>query len=35
MQAGIGALVAVVLLAAGWVVCFSSVLAVQSVQVAG
>jgi cell division protein FtsQ len=35
MQAGIGALVAVVLLAIGWVVCFSNVLAVKSVQVAG
>lgn len=31
----IGALVSVVLLAAGWVVCFSNVLAVKSVQVAG
>ena len=33
--AGIGALVSVVLLALGWVVCFSNVLAVRSVQVAG
>ncbi|HUR72782.1 MAG TPA: FtsQ-type POTRA domain-containing protein [Sporichthya sp.] len=35
IRTGIGALVAVVLLAAGWVVCFSNVLAVKSVQVAG
>lgn len=35
IRAGIGALVAVVLVAAGWLVCFSSVLAVKSVQVAG
>ena len=35
IRAGIGALVAAVLLAVGWVVCFSDVLAVRSVQVAG
>lgn len=35
IRAGIGALVAVVLLGLGWVVCFSDVFAVRSVQVAG
>lgn len=35
IRAGIGTLVALVLLGAGWVVCFSDVFAVRSVQVAG
>ncbi len=35
IRTGIGALIAVVVLALGWVVCFSSVFAVRSVQVAG